>query len=236
MRHHPLLAIAVLALAGCTLNVNQPSLTANTAVGDGSRVVGGPTAPGVAPTPGTAPAAGASPASALPASAPSDGAPPDPPGAGIRDQQALATTLAVEASRDARVAQTFVTGRAGRLAGVGLRLAIRGERAPEAVLRLHAAPEGGPTGAALAEAPVPPGDVTKDRDERWVLAKFLAPVAVKAGGRYAWVLHVTGAYPLAVGAGDNRSYEAGEGWTASGAGTVWNKQGLDLAFRTYLAD
>ncbi len=229
----PLLLLPLL-LAGCTFHINQPNLTANTAVGDGPKVVGGGTAPAVAPVAGSAgtPAAPA----ASPAAPTPDGAPPDPPGAGVRDQQALKTTLAVEASRDARVAQTFVAGRTGSLAGVGVRLALRGERAPEAVLRLHAAPEGGPSGPALAEATVPPGDVTKDRDERWVLAKFQAPVAIEAGARYAWVLHVTGAYPLVVGAGDNRAYEAGEGWTASAAGIVWNRQGLDLAFRTYLAD
>lgn len=226
---------ALLLLAGCTINVNQPNVTANTAVGDGASAVGsGPKAAGggaAAPTPAVT--AGASPTGGA---APTDGAPPDPAGAGVRDQQALKTSIAVEASRDARVAQTFVAGRAGRLAGVGVRLALRGERAPEAVVRLHAAPEGGPTGTPIAEAPVPAADVPKDRDARWVLARFPDPVALEAGARYAWVLHVSGAYPVVVGAGDNRAYEAGEGWTASGGGTVWNRQGLDLAFRTYLAE
>jgi hypothetical protein len=234
MRRFLLLAPAL--LAGCSLTVNQPSLTANTAVGDGSRVVGGGQAPGIAPASPAAPGAGgAAPGTATPAP-PADGAPPDPAGAGVRDQQALETSLAVEASLESRAAQTFVAGRSGRLGAVGLRLALRGERAPEATLRLHAAPERGPTGPALAEAPVPAGDVTKDRDERWVLARFPAPVAIEQGTRYAWVLVVSGAFPLAVGAGDNRSYEAGEAWTSGRAAEVWSRQGLDLAFRTYLAE
>ena len=220
-RYCPLL---VLALAGCTVNVNQPNLAANTAVavGDGAQA-GGPRA---IPSPAPSPAASAD-ASVAP------DAPADPVGLGLKDQEALKTSIAVEASRSARVAQTFVAGKSAPLAAIGLRLAYRGERAPEAFLRLYATNGAGPTGEPLTQATI--AAIGANRDAAWVVARFEAPLTLTAGQKYAWTLEVTGATTVVVGAGDNRSYEAGEGWSSSGSGTVWNRQGMDFAFRTYLA-
>lgn len=223
--------ILALALTGCTLNVNQPNLTANTAVGvgDGAQVGLGPQGVALAPT-GTAPAPGASASPSGPA------APADPPGVGTKDQEALKTSIAVEASRNSRVGQTFVAGKAAPLAAIGVRLAYRGERAPDATLRLYAtAAAGGPTGEPLAEAPLLASEIGKDRDAKWVVARFETPVALAAGQKYAWILEVSGSYTVVVGAGDNRAYEAGEGWSSGGSGPIWNRQGMDFAFRTYLA-
>lgn len=125
-----------------------------------------------------------------------------------------------------RLAQTFEVNKDGQLTAIAVR--VKGgapDRQPTASIVALADEQPG-NGPALASATV---EATSDANA-WAPATFTAPLAVKAGDRYALVLAFDAKFEVYLGATLDTEYGAGTAFT--GLDSFWNKLGQDLAFRT----
>jgi hypothetical protein len=223
------LLAAGLVIAGCTpgnydlnINVNPPAVPSPGPSQSGGQ---GPLEPAA-----IAPGASATPTSPLPSGASPEPAPSASPRPTSKVDAAQETVSAYhQVGNGTRLAQTFKLKAGGAVAAIALRL--KGSASDrEAVLTINKLDtKDKPTAEVVATAKIKPAELPENGD--WSTITLEAPLMVEAGARYAFILTFEGANSIYAGAGNDNSYQDGNGLTGL---STWNKLGQDLAFRVLL--